>query len=334
MNHLTKRTLLGAGLGVTALMTTRAFAQTAWRPDRPVRIIVPAAPGGTTDIVARLLSAHLTKAWGHSCVADNRSGGGGLIGTLEAVRAGGDGYTILSGNIGPQSIAYSLFRNMQYKQDDLIPVSNVVRGPNVLVVNNNVPAQNFQQFIAYLRATSGKLSYASQGVGQSGHLSAVWFQQLMKTDATHVPYRGAGPSMIGLLSGDVQFSFDNLSTAMPQIRAGKVRALAVTTAERNAQLPDIPALREVAPELAEANFDVSTWFGIFMPKGTPDAIVRSLNAEIKVMMDRPDVQQQITEQMGGIPSYGTPEQYKAFVESEIAKWRGVIQREGLQLDIG
>ncbi len=333
MVHLTKRALLGIGVGAGALVATRAFAA-PWRPERPMRIIVPAAPGGTTDIVGRLLSVQLTQSWGHSCVVDNRSGGGGVIGTVEAVRATPDGHTILSGNIGPQSIAYSLFRNLQYKPEDLVPVSNVVRGPNVLVVNNDVSAQNFQEFITYLRANPGKLSYASQGVGQSGHLSAVWFQQLMNTDSTHVPYRGAGPAMIDLMGGNVQFMFDNLTTAIQQIRSGKVRALAVTTAERSAQLPDIPTLREVAPELAQANFDVSTWFGIFMPKGTPAPVIEALNAEIKALLDKPEVRQQISEQMAGVPSYGTPAEFKAFVDAEIEKWRGVIQREGLQLDIG
>ncbi len=333
MNKLTRRTVLGAGLGAGLLAANAARAD-AWRPTRPVRIVVPAAPGGTTDIVARLLSNHLTHAWGQACVVDNRSGAGGLIGTVEAVRAAPDGYTILSGNIGPQSIAYSLFRNMQYTPDDLIPVSNVVRGPNALMVTNDFPAQDFQQFLTYLRQNPGKVSCGFSGMGQSGHLAGIWFNQLLGTDFIQVPYRGAGPAMIELMAGNVQCLFDNLTTAVQQIRAGKVRLLAVTSATRSPLFPDIPTMSELVPELAQAKFDVSTWFGIFMPKGTPDPIIQSLNAEIKIMMDQPSVKQQISEQMAGIPSYSTPAEFRAFVNSEIAKWRGVVERGGLQLDAG
>ncbi len=333
MFHLTRRAVLGGALGVGALAAGAVRAD-PWRPERPVRIVVPAAPGGTTDIVGRLLSHHLTTVWGQPCVVENRSGGGGLIGTVEAVRSEPDGYTILSGNIGPQSIAYSLFRNLHYTPEDLIPVSNVVRGPNALMVNNDFPVRTFQEFITYLRANRGDVSCGFSGVGQSGHLAGMWFNQLMGTEFIQVPYRGAGPAMIELMAGNVQCLFDNLTTAVQQIRAGKVRLIAVTSEERSPLFPDIPTMREVVPELAQADYEVSTWFGIFLPKGTPVPIVDALNTEIKVMMDQPEIQRQITEQMSGIPSYGTPAEFKAFVNAEIEKWRGVIERAGLQLDIG
>ncbi|WP_307139815.1 tripartite tricarboxylate transporter substrate binding protein [Pseudoroseomonas cervicalis] len=302
-----------------------------WRPSQSVRIVVPAAAAGTTDIMGRLLAAHLQPRWGQPAVVDNRSGAGGTIGTAEVARARPDGHTILLGNIGPQAIAYSLFRNLPYRADQLVPVSNMIRGPNVLVVHPSLPVSTAQEFIAYAKENPGKLSYGTPGVGQSPHLSTVWFSQLTGTRSIAVHYRGAGPAMVGLVAGEVQFSFDNLTSAVEQVRAGKVRALGVTSAERNPQLPDLPAMREVAPELAR--YEVNSWFGAFYPAGTPEAAVAALNAEIKAMLEMPETQKRFAE-MGGVPAYGMPAQYAEFVRAETEKWGEVVRREGLQLDAG
>lgn len=314
------------------LLAAPALAQNApeWRPTQQMRIIVPAAPAGTTDIMARILSAHLQSRFGSPVVVENRSGGGGTIGTLEVLRAAPDGHTLLSGNIGPQSIAYSLFRNLQYRPEQLAAVGNMIRGPNVLLVHPSIPARNVAEFVAHLKANPGKLAYGSSGVGQSPHLSGVWFTQFTGTEATHVPFRGAGPLMLDLIAGNIQFSFDNLTTSVQQIRAGQVRALAVTSAERSALMPELPAMRETTPELA--NYEVNTWFGMFAAAGVPAAALRTLNAEINTLLRMPETQARFL-QMGGVAMPGTPEDFANFVQAEITKWRGVIQREGLQIDV-
>ncbi len=327
MTLLTRRLVLaGSALAMPAI----ARAQSGWRPTQPVRIIVPAAPGGTTDIAGRMLGHHLAPRWGQPAVVENRSGGGGTIGTMEVVRAKPDGHTILSGNIGPQAIGYSLFRNLQYTPESLLPVSNMVRGPNVLVVHPSVPARTVPELIAHLKANPGQLGCGNPGVGQSPHLSAVWFAQLTGTSIIHVPFRGAGPAMVELVAGNIQLMFDNLTTAIEQIRAGKVRALAVTSADRSPQLPDLPALRETAPELAA--YDVSTWFGMFLPAGTPAPIVQALNEEMRVLIESDEGKARFT-QMGGVGAWSTPDRFAAFVKAEIEKWGAVIRREGLQIEV-
>lgn len=307
-----------------------AYAQ-SWKPGERVQIVVPAAPGGTTDIMGRLCADYLQSRWGTPVVVENRAGGGGTIGTLEVVRAAPDGRTLLSGNIGPQSIAYSLFRDLPYRPQDLVPVVGQIRGPNVLVVNANTPVHDMQEFAAWLRGNPGRVSYASTGVGQSTHLSPVWMLQLLKVEAVHVPYRGSAPAQTALLAGTVGFLIDNLTGVMPHIRAGRVRAIAVTSAERNAELPDVPAMRETLPELA--NFEVNTWFGLFGPGGLPATITQAINTEINAWLDLPETQRRFA-QLGGVPLRGSPEQFADFVQAEITKWRGVIRREGLQLELG
>ena len=317
-------------LSLPALLPALALAQAEWRPAGLMRIVVPAAPGGTTDIMARMLAQHLQQKFGVNVVADNRSGGGGTIGTMEVVRSAPDGLTLLSGNIGPQAIAYSLFRNLGYRPDSLAPVGNMIRGPNALLLHPSVPARTVPEFVAHLKANPGRLAYGSSGVGQSPHLSGVWFTQLTGTEATHVPFRGAGPLMLDLIAGNIQFSFDNLTTSVQQIRAGQVRALAVTSADRSASLPELPALRETMPELAQ--YDVSTWFGMFANGQTPQPALAALNREINALLNTDETKSRFA-QMGGVPMPGSPDDFARFVTGETEKWRGVIRREGLQIDI-
>ncbi|MBX9944235.1 MAG: tripartite tricarboxylate transporter substrate binding protein [Reyranella sp.] len=329
---LSRRATLGAAaaLPAAALLPAGLGAQAAWKPTQGVRIVVPAAPGGTTDIVARLLAAHLQQAWGQSCVVDNKSGAGGVIGSNEVVKSTPDGHTVLMGNIGPQSIAYSLYRNMPYTPAAFAPVSCVITAPNVLVVHPSVPATTVPEFVAWLKKEDGKVSYASSGTGQSPHLSAAWFMQLTGTKATHVPYRGAAPALNDLVAGVTSFFFDNLTTAIEFVRAGKLRALGLTSAQRNPLVPDLVPIRETMPELAP--FDVSTWFGVFLPGATPRPIVDSLNAQMKAWLDDEKTRERFRA-MAGFPAYGTPEQFNSFVNGQIAQWKSVIDKEGLKLDV-
>ena len=325
-----RRVLTGAAALSTAAILPRSSLGADWRPTETIRIIVPAAPGGTTDVMGRLLAAHLQTAWGQSAVVENRSGGGGTIGTIEVVRQKGDGHTILVGNPGPNAIAYSIFRNMNYKADQLQPVSNLIRTPNIVSAHPSTGIKSIAELIAYIKANPDKLNYASSGVGQSPHLTGAWFLQLTGLKMVHVPFRGAGPALQAALAGDIQILFDNLFPSLPQTQEGKLNALAVTTPERSGVAPDIPTMRESAPELAR--FDVSSWFGIFLPKGAPAPVVDALNKEIKTMLEREDIKKTIAT-MGARTDWGTPQQFSDFVTAETVKFAEIIKREGLQMDV-
>ena len=316
-------------LALPALLAPITARAQEWRPTGAMRVVVPAAPGGTADIMARLLAQHLPARLGVNVVTDNRSGGGGTIGTMDVLRAAADGLTLLSGNIGPQSIAYSLFRNMPYRAADLQPVGNMISGPAVLLIHPSIPARTVPEFVEYMRRNPG-LAYGSSGVGQSPHLSGVWFSQLTGTEVTPVHFRGAGPLMMDLIAGNVRFSFVNLTTSVQQIRSGQVRALAVTSADRHVLLPELPPLRETMRQLA--NYEVNSWFGMFARAGIPAAALRVLNAEINALLGTEDTRRRFTE-MGGVPMPGSPEDFGRFVAAETEKWAAVIRREGLQMEV-
>ena len=329
---ITRRSVLtaAAGLSTAAILPRSSFGAGEWRPTETVRVIVPAAAGGSTDVMGRLLAAHLQTAWGQSAVVENRSGGGGTIGTAEVARLKGDGHTILVGNPGPNAIAYSIFKNLSYKSDQLQPVSNMIRIPNIVCAHPSVPIKTIPELIAYIKANPDKLNYGSSGVGQSPHLTGAWWLQLTGLKMQHVPFRGAGPALQAALAGDIQILFDNLYPSLPQVLDGKLTGLAVTTPQRSALAPNLPAMRETAPELAK--FDVASWFGVFYPKSTPSAAVESLNSEIKVLLGRADTQKTIAA-MGAVSDYGTPAQFSGFVEAETAKFKTIIDKEGLQMEV-
>jgi tripartite-type tricarboxylate transporter receptor subunit TctC len=314
----------------TAAILPRASLGADWRPTETVRVIVPAAAGGSTDVMGRLLAAHLQTAWGQSAVVENRSGGGGTIGTAEVARNKGDGHTILIGNPGPNAIAYSIFRNITYKPEQLQPVSNMIRIPNIVSAQPSTGIKSIAELIAYIKANPDKLTYGSSGVGQSPHLTGAWFLQLTGLKMVHVPFRGAGPALQAALAGDIQILFDNLYPSLPQTQEGKLTALAVTTPERSAAAPNIPTMREGAPELAR--FDVSSWFGVFLPKATPGPVVDALNNQIKAMLERDDIKKTLAN-MGARTDWGTPQQFSEFVAAETTKFAAIIKQEGLQMDV-
>jgi tripartite-type tricarboxylate transporter receptor subunit TctC len=301
-----------------------------WRPTETIRIIVPAAAGGSTDVMGRLLAAHLQTAWGQSTVVENRSGGGGTIGTAEVVRQKGDGHTILIGNPGPNAIAYSIFRNLNYKPEQLQAVSNMIRIPNIVSAHPSTGIKSVAELIAALKANPDKFNYGSSGVGQSPHLTGAWFLQLTGQKMTHIPFRGAGPALQAALAGDIQILFDNLYPSLPQVLDGKLNGLAVTTPERSASAPELPTLRESAAELAQ--FDVSSWFGVFLPRSSPPEVVDALNLQIKAMLEREEIRKNIAT-MGARADYGTPKQFSDFVDAETAKFAAIILKEGLQMEV-
>jgi tripartite-type tricarboxylate transporter receptor subunit TctC len=326
---LSRRAALGLAL-LPALPATGLAQGGDWRPSRPMRVVVPTAAGGANDVLARIFANFITPRLGQPVVVDARGGAGGTIGTMEALRSPADGHTVLMGNIGAQSIAYSLARNMPYTPDDLVAVSNMFISDHVLVVHPSLPAGSVQELVALLRANPDKYSYGSPGIGSSPHLAAVWFNQAAGTRSTPVHYRGSAPAGIDFLAGSTQIYFDVLSNQLESIRGGRSRALAVTGRARNPLMPELPTMIGTMPEFA--NFTTGTWIGLLAPKGTPAAAIRTLNLEMRELLQSADGIARITA-MGGLPDYNTPEQFGAFVRSEITKWSEVIRREGLQVDL-
>ncbi|MEA2916907.1 MAG: hypothetical protein QOJ15_8988 [Bradyrhizobium sp.] len=332
MTHglISRRRMLSAAAACSATAALPRVAAADWRPTETVRIIVPAAAGGSTDVMGRLLAQQLQVAWGQNAIVENRSGAGGTIGTSEVVRQKGDGHTILIGNPGPNAIAYSIFRNLNYKADQLQAVSNMIRIPNIVSAHPSVPIKSIAELIAYIKANPDKLSYGSSGTGQSPHLTGAWFLQLTGLKMVHVPFRGAGPALQAALGGEIQILFDNLYPSLPQVQDGKLNALAVTTPARSPSAPDIPTMRESAPELAK--FDVSSWFGVFLPKSAPAPIVEALNLQIKAMLERDEIKKNI-DAMGARADYGTPAAFSDFVQAETVKFAAIIEKEGLQMEV-
>ena len=327
---ISRRRVLGAAAGVSAAAILPRASLADWRPTETVRVIVPAAAGGSTDVMGRLLAAHLQANWGQSAVVENRSGAGGTIGTAEVARQKGDGHTILIGNPGPNAIAYSIFRNLTYKADQLQAVSNMIRIPNIVSAHPSTGIKSIPELIAYLKANPDKLTYGSSGTGQSPHLTGAWFLQLTGLKMVHVPFRGAGPALQAGLAGDIQILFDNLYPSLPQVQDGKLNGLCVTTPERTASAPELPTMRESAPELSK--FDVSSWFGVFLPKTAPQPVLDALNLQIKAMLERDDIKKNIAA-MGARADYGTPQQFSDFVDGETKKFAAIIEKEGLQMEV-
>jgi tripartite-type tricarboxylate transporter receptor subunit TctC len=324
-----RRVLTGAvTLSAAAILPRTSLAD--WRPTETVRLIVPAAAGGSTEVMGRLLAAHLQAAWGQSAIVENRSGAGGTIGAAEVARNKGDGHTILIGNPGPNAIAFSIYRNLTYKAEQLQAISNMIRIPNIVSAHPKTGIKSIAELIAYLKANPDKLSYGSSGTGQSPHLTGAWFLQLTGLKMTHVPFRGAGPALQAGLAGDIEILFDNLYPSLPQVQDRKLNGLCVTTQERSDLAPDLPTMRESAPELAK--FDVSSWFGVFLPKGASPAIVDELNKQVKAMLERDDVRKNIAA-MGARTDYGTPQQFSDFVDAETRKFASIIEKEGLQMEV-
>jgi tripartite-type tricarboxylate transporter receptor subunit TctC len=326
---ISRRDMLSGAAGFAAAATLPCAAKADWRPTEAVRVIVPAAPGGTTDLMGRLLAQHLQVAWGQSTVVENKSGGGGTIAMTDFVRQKPDGHTVMLGNPGPNAIAYSIFRNINYKPEQIQPVSNLIRTTNIVSAHPSVPVKSIPELIEYLKKNPDGLSYATSGTGQSPHLTAAWFLQLTGLKMAHVPFRGAGPALTAALGGQVPILFDNLFPSLQQVQQGKLTGLATTMPERNPLSPDLPTMRESAPELAK--FDVSSWFGVFLPAGAPQPVLDALNGEVKSLLARDDMKARIKE-IGAIPDYTTPAQYTAFVQAEIEKFGAIIAKEGLQMN--
>lgn len=335
--HPTRRTLVAAALVSSATLATLplpAHAQAAW-PGKPVRIVVPFAAGGTTDILARALAPELQRAFGQPFVVENKPGAGGNNGAAEVAKAAPDGYTLLMGTVGTHAINPALYPKMPYDHvKDFVPVTLVAGVPNVLVMNpasaQRLGVTDVPNLVKALKANPGKLNMASSGNGTSIHLAGELFKSLTGTFMVHIPYRGSGPALIDLMGGNMDVMFDNLPSAMPHIKAGKLKALAVTSAERSGALPDVPTVAEAGGP-ALKSYEASSWFGLLAPAGTPADIVNRVQAETAKALATPAMKERLLSQ-GAIPSGITPAQFAKMIDAETKKWAPVVKNSGAKVD--
>lgn len=321
------KTLIRTALLVAALLApTQVMAQTDY-PTRPIRIIVAFTPGGTTDIIARILGRKMTEAWGQPVIIENRPGAGGNLGSEIVAKSPPDGYTLLIGSVGPLAINATLYPKMPYDNlKDFAPVSLVAAVSNMLVVHPSVPVKTVQELVALAKAKPGELNYGSTGNGTTGHLSGELLNDQAGIKLVHIPYRGA-VAVNDLLGGQVQLMFATIPSVIQHVKVGSLRAVAVTSNKR------IPAVADV-PTIAESGypqFEASSWYGITAPTGTPDAIVRKLSAEIDKIINLPDINEQLVSQ-GAEPIGGTPEAFGAYMKSETEKWAKVLKASGIKLE--
>lgn len=314
-----------AGLAF-ALLASVSHAQ-SW-PAKPIRWVVPFAPGGTTDILARTIAEKLTTALGKPVIVENNPGAGGGVGATQTAKAAPDGYTIMGGTISTHAINASLYKTLPYDPvKDFVPITLIARVPNLLVVNPDVPAKSVKELIALLKANPGKYTFASSGNGTSQHLSGELFKSMAGVDMQHIPYKGSPPALQDVVGGQVTMTFDNITTAWPLAKAGKLRALAVTTAKRSPIAPDVPTLAESGL----AGYEVGSWQGVFAPAGTPPDVVKRLNTEIVKIINMPDVRAKL-EALGAEPVGNSSEEFATIVKSEVAKWAKVVKESGAHVD--
>lgn len=316
--------MLVAGLGVLATATGQAQTY----PTRAITLIVPFPAGGTTDILGRFVGQALSAAWNQPVVVENRGGAGGNIGAAAVAKAAPDGYTLLVGTVGTHAINASLYTKMPYDAlKDFAPVTQIASVPNMLVVTPSLPVGSVTELIAYAKANPGKLNMASSGNGTSIHLSGELFKVMTGVDMVHVPYKGSAPALNDLMGGQVQLMFDNMPSALPQVKGGTLKALAVTTATRSPAMPDLPTVAEAGVP----GFEASSWFGVFAPAGTPKEIVAKLQTEIARILKSPEMTERLAQQ-GAVAVGNTPDEFGAYVQSELVKWAGVVKASGARVD--
>ncbi|MDP3135595.1 MAG: tripartite tricarboxylate transporter substrate binding protein [Burkholderiaceae bacterium] len=327
LHHTTRRTLL-ASLAVAAAGALPLGALAQNFPTKPITIIVPFSAGGTTDILARIVGQGLTTELGQSVVVDNKPGAGGNIGGSLAAKAAADGYTLFMGTVGTHAINQSLYKKMPFDPvKDFAPLSRVATVPNLLVAHPSQPFKTVKEMIAYAKANPGKITYGSPGSGTSPHVSGELFKSMTGTDLLHIPYKGSAPAMTDLLGGQTSVMFDNMPSAIQHVRSGKLRPIAVTTAKRSPELPDVPTIAEAGVP----GYEATSWFGMFAPAGTPKPVLDKLHAALIKVLNQADVKKKIAEQGGDVVAE-TPEQFAAFIKAESVKWGKVVKESGATAD--
>ena len=313
-------------LAALCAATIGPAVQAADYPVRPVKWVVPYPPAGTTDVLARIVAQWLTEKMGQPFVVENKPGAGNNLGVEYVVNSPPDGYTMLLVNPA-NGINATLYKNLNFNFiRDIAPVAGLVRAPNVMVVTNSLPVKTVKEFIDYCKANPGKINMASSGSGTSVHLSGELFKSMTGCDMVHVPYKGAGPALVDLIGGQVHVLFDNLPSSIGHIRSGKLRALAVTSEQREPSLPGVPTVGETVP-----GYEATAWFGIGMPKGTPREIIDKVNAEVNRALADPKMRERLAE-LGGRPIGGTPEDFGKVIAAETAKWEKVVISSGAKVE--
>lgn len=334
MGSLTRRGLgiltLGAALATGAMdpLPGAAQAQPAW-PTRTISLIVPYSAGGATDVLARKVAEGLSNALGKTVVVDNRPGAGGTLGTALAANAKPDGYTLFLGQVSSHGIAPNLYTQLRYDPvKSFVPIVFIDTIPNILAVNKDLPVNSVDELIAYAKAHPDALNFASSGTGASTHLSGEMFKAMTGISMTHVPFHGSAQALVSVMGGQTQLIFDNMPSVYPYVLAGNMKALAVTTLKRSPQAPDVPTLAEATKSADLSRFDVSAWFGLYAPAGTPRPIVDRVNAAVNAMLKEPGFLKFVVDN-GGVPEGGTPEDLGRFGEAELKKWKTVIDQAGV-----
>ncbi|MGA0596474.1 Bug family tripartite tricarboxylate transporter substrate binding protein [Enterovirga sp. CN4-39] len=325
--ELTRRrlaALAGTAAAAMAVSSLPAGAQENW-PQRQVIIVVPFTAGGTTDMFGRIFAQAMQAKYGQPFIVENKAGAGGTVGAASVAQAPKDGYTLLVGTASTHAIAPYVYKRLSYNAEtDFQPISLFAQLPNLLVVSPKMPVKTFPEFVAYLKANSGKLSYGSSGVGASNHLPAEMIANLTGTKMAHVPYRSSGDIMTAIAGGHIDLAFDNMTLAWPQAEAGTVRAIAVTSKDRSPTAPDVPAIAETIP-----GFDVATWHGLFAPAGVPRAIVDRIAADVKAIYSTPDVQAKL-KAVGAVAAPNTPDAFTMFSAAERNKYRDIVKASGIE----
>jgi tripartite-type tricarboxylate transporter receptor subunit TctC len=308
------------------VLASQAHAQGTW-PQRPVTLIVPFGAGGSADLTARVIAPHLQAKFGQPFVIDNKGGAGGSIGAGYVAKAASDGYTLLVGTISSNAINAALYSRLNYDLDrDFQPVTRLVLFPNLMMVNKNLPVRSVSELIAYLKANPGKVNYGSSGIGTSSHLSVVMFALATGTEMTHIPFRSTSEVVNSMIGGNIDLGIDSMTTTVPFAQSGAVRALGVTTPQRNPSMPSLPTIGETLP-----GYEATAWQGLFAPAGTPRPIVDRLAEAVKAILERPDVAAQLAAG-GAEPAPQSPEEFAAFTRAERAKWKAVVQKSGTRIE--
>ncbi len=328
MNGL-MRMMTVIGAVVLAGFTQGAAAQAARNyPDKPIRLIVPYPPGGTADLLARVIGQRLADNFANSVVIDNRGGAGGNIATEMVGRAEPDGYTLLLCNAPVLAINPTLYKKVSFDPiRDFAPASPIAEVPLFLVLHPSVPVKSLDEFIAFVKSKRGDINYASGSIGSTTHLAAELFKTMAKVQMNHIPYKGSGPALAAMVAGEVTIMFELMPSAMPFVKAERLRAIAVTSAKRSALMPNLPTIAETGLP----GYEVASWFGIAAPAGTPKAVVSKLNAEIMTIVKTPEMQTRLAS-LGAQPMTMAPEEFSGFIKSEIQKWTKVVRDSGARAD--
>jgi tripartite-type tricarboxylate transporter receptor subunit TctC len=327
-NVSVRRLLAACAVLVTAVLAFAFPAEADTLPSRTVKLVVPFPPGGPLDATGRAIAQKLTEAWGQSVIVENKPGAGGNIGADYVAKSAPDGYTVVMGALSTHAVNPSLYPKMPFDaQRDFAPITLVAITPNVLVVNPSLPVHSVKELIAYAKANPGKLSFGSGSIGSAGHLAGELFKVDAGVDMVHVPYKGAAPAMQGLLAGDTQLMFDNLASAMSQVKAGKLRALAVTTAERSKLVSDLPTMAEAGVP----GFDISTWYGLLAPAGTPPDLIAKWNADVTKILSAPEMRERLATQ-GAEAAPDSPADFAKFIASELVKYAKIVKASGAKVD--